>query len=511
MTKMRVSRAATAAGVVLLAGQTALGQIDSTWIDDTSGSWSDATRWSTPDFPTARGPDRYRAIIDFDSGGAYTIDLGTDIDLAALRFTSADATIDGGGIGTIVVRTDIELGNATIRAFDELVSEGTLRFTGDLLCEIDDTPACHVGGAARKTGLGDIRFSGTTIFETGIGSTFTIENSGDFVGDSTALFRNGGTLTKESTGLTLIDGVAFDNTGTVVVEQGTLRITNPVLPLPSTLGPARYDIGDGAVLDLPGTTLATNQADVIFRGPDSSFSQLSSVDLNQGLVQAEGGADVFFTPTTGIVNEGSLIASGSGSSIGTSGGIANNGGEITVIDGGVVSAGPSTLSNNGGMVGGTGTVQSAMFINEGVVSPGNSPGILVSENPTGTHIFEQLPGGTLEIEIGGRIPGVTHDVLDVRGIALMDGTLDLQFSPFVGEPQVQPGDQFQILLADGVDGQFRDIQLRGLGLEGQIDVFFNPEGIVVVVTEVPAPGALAVLGLGGLIATSRRRSISRVL
>lgn len=508
MTKMRISQAATAAGVVLLAGQTALGQIDSTWIDDTSGSWSDAGRWSTPEFPSARGPDRYRAIIDFDSGGAYTIGLATDIDLDFLRFTSGDATIDGGGVGTIVVRTDIEFGDATVRALDELMSEGTLRFTGDILCEIDDTPACQIGASVRKTGLGDIRLSGSTVFELTAASTFTIESSGDIIGDSTARLRNGGTLTKESAGLTLIDGVGFENTGTVIVEQGTLRITNPILPAPTTLGPAVYDIGNGATLDLPGTTIATNQADVIFRSSDSVFSQFSGVDLNQGLVQAEGGADVFFAPPGGLTNEGELIADGTSSSITAMSVIDNNGGMVTVLNGGVVTAGggASTLNNNGGVVQGNGTVQASSFINDGLVSPGNSPGVLVTQDQGGgTHIFEQTAGGSLLIEIAGRVPGVGHDVLDVRGIALMDGTLELEFSPFTGEPPVQPGDQFQIVLADGIDGLFRDVQLRGLGLEGQVDVFFNPGAILVVVREVPTPGALALLGLGGLIATRRRR------
>jgi MYXO-CTERM domain-containing protein len=411
-------------------------------------------------------------------------------------------------VGTIVVRTDIELGNATIRALDELMSEGTLRFTGDALCEIDDTPACQIGASAEKTGTGDIAFTGSTIFELMDGSTFTVENSGDFIGDSTALFTNDGLFIKQSAGLTLIDGVRFENTGTVSIEQGTLRITNPVLPFPSTLGPATYDIGDGAVLDLPNTSLATNQADVIFRGPDSAFSQFSSVSLNQGLVQAEGGADVFFTPTGGLANEGVLIADGASSTIRTGGAIDNNGGTITVLNGGVVAAsnGFGPLNNNGGTVQGTGTIQSGMFNNNGTVSPGNSPGVLVSESAgVGTHIFQQGPAGTLAIEIGGRTAGVDHDVLDVRGIALFDGTLDLQFSPFVGEPQIMPGDQFQIILAEGIDGIFRDVRFSGLGSEAIIDVRFGSGAVVVVVEQVPAPGALAVLGLGGLIATRRRR------
>ena len=500
------SRVVLALGLVGVCAPLSLGQvIDSTWINDTSGQWTDATRWSTPDFPTARGPDRYRAIIDFDAGGPYTISLASSIDLDSLVFTSTDATIDGGGVGDIVVRTDLEFGDGTARAIAELMSEGTLRFTGSLLCEIDDTPLCHVGAVARKTGLGDISLTGSSVLDLSSNTTFTIESSGDFFGDTTARINNAGTLIKQSAGLTQIEDVGFNNTGTVIIEQGTLEITNPVLTLPSTLGPATYDIGDGAVLDLPGTALATNQADVLFRGPDSSFAQLASVRTNQGLVLVENGADVGFTPTTPFVNEGTLVADGAGSTITTAANLSNTTGTITLMNGGVVTANGPGVSNEG-TVEGNGTVQGATFINNGLVSPGNSPGVLVTEDPSGgPHVFQQGPGGTLLIEIAGRTPGSGHDVLDVRGIALFDGRLELEFSPFSGEPQVMPGDQFEIVLADGLDGVFRDIELRGLGIEGQVDVFLNPGGIVVVVREVPAPGALALLGLGGLLASRRRR------
>ncbi len=508
MMKMCFSRAASAAGLVLLAGSAAFGQIDSSWINDTSGSWTDATRWSTPEFPDARGPDIYRAIIDFDAGTAYSIGLDTDIDLDRLRFTSVAATINGGGVGTIVVRTDIELGNATIRALGELMSEGTLRFIGDALCEVEDTPTCQSGGLARKTGTGDIALTGSTVFDLMDGSTFSIENTGDIIGDSSARLNNGGLFIKQSPGTTRIEDVGFLNTGTLVVQQGRLEITNPILPVAGTLGPATYDIGDGAVLDLPGTVLNTNQADVIFRGPDSTFSQFSTVGLNQGLARAEGGANISFSPTGGLTNEGTLIADGMGSSITTGGTLDNNGGTVTVLNGGIVAAsgGFGTLNNNGGTVQGTGIVRSTTFNNNGLVSPGTSPGVLISESGgVGTHIFQQGPGGTLLMEIEGRSPGSTFDVLDIRGIGLFDGTLQLEFSPFTGEPQIMPGDQFQIILADSIDGIFQDIQIGGLGSEAIIDVEFTGGGVVVIVRQVPAPGALALLAMGGMLATRRRR------
>lgn len=506
MTPMRLCPAMAAAALVLVAGQAATAQvIDATWINDTSGAWSDAARWSTPDFPTARGPDIYRAIIDFDSGGPYTISLGTDIDLDQLVYTSGDATIDGGGVGTLAVRTDIEFGDATIRAVAELMSEGTLRFTGSVLCEIDDTPACQVGSLARKIGTGDIAFRGSTVFMVSDASTFTVENSGDLIGDGTARFSNEGTFSKQSPGLTRIDGVGFENTGTVEVQQGTLEITNPILPSIGTLGPSTYDINAGAALEFTGTLLTTNQADVLFRGPGATFTQLSTVDLNQGLVQTENGATFAFASTSPLVNEGSLIANGPGSTISTVVAINNAGGDITVIDGGVVSAGGPGLTNNG-LVQGTGTINAETFVNNGLVSPGNSPGILVTESAGGSnHVYQQDATGTLLIEIAGRTPGATHDVLDVRGIALIDGRLELEFSPFSGEPPVQPGDQFLIILADGLDGIFRDVELRGLGTEGLVDVFYTPAGVQVVVREVPAPGAASLLAMAGLLAARRRR------
>jgi len=506
MIRMRWCPTAAVAAVVFLVGQACQAQvIDSRWIDDTSGTWVDPDRWSTPEFPSARGPDTYRAIIDFDAGGPYTISLSSAIDLDQLVYTSGDATIDGGGVGTLTVRTDIELGDATITALADLMSEGTLRFTGDALCEIDDTPSCHVGSVARKTGTGDIAFLGSTVFELGSATTFTIENSGDFIGDTTALLRNDGTFTKQSPGLTLIEDVQFENNGTIVVQQGTLEITNPVLPSPDTLGPAIYDVADGATLDLRGRTLTTNQASVFLRGPDAVFRELSAVDLNQGLVQVVSGANVTFSATSGLRNEGDLIAAGAGSSIRTTSPLVNAGGTITVQGGGEVLAGGPGLSNEG-VVQGEGTIDAETFVNNGVVSPGNSPGVLVTENASGTnHVFQQGTLGTLLIEIEGRTPGIDHDVLDVRGIALINGTLDLRFAPFSGEPQVQPGDQFNIIFARGVDGAFQDVRVRGLGTEGQVDVFLNPNGVVVVVREVPTPGVLAVLGLGALAASRRRR------
>lgn len=509
MTNHALFRTAAALGFVALLTPMAQAQIESTWENPVSGSWTDAAFWSTPDFPTARGTDTYLAIID-RTGADYTIDLDTAIDLDGLRFTSGNATIDGGGVGTLIVRTDLEFGDATARAIADLLVAGTLRFTGATSSGLDDTPLCLPGlSTARKTGVGAITLTGTASIHQLVGSIFIIENSGDFTGDATARWINEGLIVKQSPGDTRVTGIAFEHTGTLVIEQGAFIIDNPVLPAPSTLGPAIYDIGDGAELSMPGTVLTTNEATVIYRGSDSVFDQFTTVATNRGTIRAEGGANVAFSPTQGLTNEGTLSVDGANSRVDVAGALTNDGGTITLLNGGVVSSsnGFGTTTNNNGVVQGNGTIQSVLFANNGTVSPGNSPGVLIVEGPLPgfPSAYQQGPQGTLLIEIAGRTPGTGHDVLDVRGAALFDGTLVLDFQPFSGEPAVSVGDQFQIVLAQGVDGQFREVILNGLGSGGSVDVTFNPGGVVVIVTAIPAPGALALLGMGALLADRRRR------
>jgi hypothetical protein len=72
---------------------------------------------------------------------------------------------------------------------------------------------------------------------------------------------------------------------------------------------------------------------------------------------------------------------------------------------------------------------------EGTLSPGFSPGLLeIDGNLT------QL--GTLQIELGGTLAGIQHDVLSVSGTLTLDGTLELIL---YGGFEPAPGDTFDIL------------------------------------------------------------------
>ncbi|MDX1320023.1 MAG: LEPR-XLL domain-containing protein, partial [Oceanospirillum sp.] len=116
---------------------------------------------------------------------------------------------------------------------------------------------------------------------------------------------------------------------------------------------------------------------------------------------------------------------------------------------------------------GSGAVE-GLVINEGLVAPGNSPGVQIVDS------YAQMDSGTLLIEVGGMAAGGTaenlydgYDQLNVSNHAELDGALEIRllndFNPDVGA-------QFDILTFGTVSGGFDQIQGLYLG-EGK---YFSP-------------------------------------
>ncbi len=142
------------------------------------------------------------------------------------------------------------------------------------------------------------------------------------------------------------------------------------------------------------------------------------------------------------------------------------------VNGSIVIGSESLLS-------GSGTVRGHLQ-NNGVVSPGNSPGI------QNVGSFTQIAGGTLQIEIagtGGAGAADGHDQINVTGEARLGGTLDLALINAFTPSQ---GDIFQILTYGSVVGQFD--QITGFEVGGGL--YFVPiqgaTAFYLVVTSVPA-------------------------
>ena len=114
----------------------------------------------------------------------------------------------------------------------------------------------------------------------------------------------------------------------------------------------------------------------------------------------------------------------------------------------------------GGTLSGSGSILGEV-VNEGIISPGNSPG----EQNLGT--LTLTPEGTVVIEIAGTTPGTEYDVINVTNLASLDGTLSISlidgFTPSLGQT-------FTFLNFGSVSGDFGEFTGLYLG-EG---LYFKP-------------------------------------
>jgi len=118
--------------------------------------------------------------------------------------------------------------------------------------------------------------------------------------------------------------------------------------------------------------------------------------------------------------------------------------------------------------GGTGTIQGNL-VNNGFLSPGNSPGVL-----TITGDLTLNSGGTLQIEVAGRNPG-EFDRIDVAGTATLGGTLAVSFlDGFTPEA----GETFTFLTAGGgVNGEFEELVSN---FPGALELSITQTGVTLV-------------------------------
>jgi len=199
---------------------------------------------------------------------------------------------------------------------------------------------------------------------------------------------------------------------TLTISGGTLTLTGA-----STIESTGNLILEGSTLD--GTTTLQSSGTLTLRGGTVTLA----LD-NAGLLVAEGGG-VVDQGTADFVNTGTIVVP--------------PGQSLQIVAGQFI--------NRGEVMGhGTVDVSASLFLNEGEVSPGSSPGILtVSGN------YTQTATGVLNIELAGPTPGTQYDQLIVSGTATLAGNLNLiLLNGFVPGPN----DGIQILSAGSIVGDF---------------------------------------------------------
>lgn len=301
--------------------------VDVNWAAAVNGSWGTAGNWNPAVVPNNSGVDTYNAFINAVGVNPYTVTLNLPVTVNKLDLLSpiaelhlanqtlnvlgdfrldSTATLSGltPGSADFTVGGDAKISGGTIAHVPNFNTNGRLLFLGSLMdgadagpvAEICDSNVGHNGPQVKWTsfgadgGQGDvaptIKLNMGSVFDHGANSTFLIESDAVMMQQSvptfTSVFNNMGILRKQTTsGVTDMLDFVFNNTGTVEVVTGTLRING--VPLPSgALQTGSWTVRTGATLTFVGQQVLTNQATILLDGPSSTFGALSALRANSG-------------------------------------------------------------------------------------------------------------------------------------------------------------------------------------------------------------------------------------
>jgi uncharacterized repeat protein (TIGR01451 family) len=402
------------------------------------------------------------SVVLSNTGGTFQVDSGTvslatsgGLSTAGTFIVAANATLDltggssaastltgtytGSGAGTVLLHSgvlSIGSGGATFNfptgmfqwtggsinlQGHTLTNAGTMTLgratanTTETLETQDNAGSALPSGVLINTG---------TIIQQGPGQlnfsdTVTLSNRGSYqlTGDGTlannsgsqfAIFTNSGTLAKSGGTATSLVTVLLNNTGTTMVQSGTL-LDYSYISNTGTL------VADGAVLDI---------------GDRAASSNFNGNQLNGGAWIARNGGTLSL-PTESTYNGAALTLDGAGSTITGLDNLAVNAGAMTITNGASFST-PGDLDNLG-----TITLGPAGTLNVG----GN---------------YWQESSATLDVQLGGAPGSGQSGFLTATGTMALDGLLR---SELVGGYVPAAGDAFIVATANASGGQFAATEL----------------------------------------------------
>ncbi|WP_309385876.1 MBG domain-containing protein [Cerasicoccus frondis] len=357
-----------------------------------------------------------------------------------------------------------------------LINEGTIIADRSIALAIDpDARNFENQGTMLATGTGGFAFYGGNfintgnVIELGSGSRLTLYSGTNLIGGEVAATGDGSAIislagTPTLTDVTTSASMSIANNRSVNLDGTT--INNATFSLSSVgnttslnfIGASPMITGTGEIImNNHGGNFIFAQGGVLTVGPTMTIRGAGNLLnnggglINQGTINATQTTRLTVDPNNdGFRNEGTLLATGSG-------GVFFN-------------AGPF-VNAEGGVLGGTSTIDlaNATFTHEGSIAPGMSAGQLT--------IVGNIPceaTSTLEIEIGGDSAGSEYDVLNVTGSGNVTLAGDLNVS-LINDFLPPSGNVYTILQTTGtVSGAFDNV-IGGTVIfaEGQFDVVMN--------------------------------------
>jgi hypothetical protein len=323
--------------------------------------------------------------------------------------------------GAVDVRSGeiiFEIGHVMIKDESRFSGEGRARFDNNVQVFLDGTAevreeaTVEISGSATMTASGAFSGDGTVVWSGGY-----VE--GDLeIGERTA-FRIEGTATKE-----LRVGGGSESR---ILARG-------------------YAFLDGSTMTLRGKSTFANRGmftisgDAHVRG--ASCCTNPSAFENQGALIVPVGADVVVSNMY-LRNSGTISLYESSLNADSPLGFQQSDGQL-LVDGGRFES-KSGFIFTGGKVIGNGVLKGSV-INYARFAPGDIHGVLVIDGN-----YDQAPSGALEIEIGGREPGSSHDRLRVTGSTTLDGLLAIYRA---ADFEPAENDAFMILQYPSRQGEF---------------------------------------------------------
>jgi autotransporter-associated beta strand protein len=377
------------------------------------GLWSTAHNWLNDSSPAGDTS----IVLSFGSAGVGTI---TDDLAGALNVDELDFTARG----------------YTVRA----AAGSSITFTGNTFPAYSDTAGGNTVGVSLAIALsGQVSFY---LFQVTSG-TSTIDGP----------ISGSGELEKAGLG-TLVLGNAANSFLDTVIDAGAIQVNSDgalgAVP-PQEKTNIEIDGGTlqfGASFNLNGNRdilLFVGKPDLVSTGAPSGASTQAVSFVPTGTIDTNG----FNATIPGLIfGDGSLEKAGAGTLTLTKDNTYT--GDTLISAGTLLVDGAQSQSNvfaDGGTLGGTGSVGAVTVDSGGVLSPGDSPGLL------NTLDVVLNPGSTFAVEIDGTSGGTQYDQLAVTGTVTIDGagplpvldvTLGGGFSSAVG-------DQFDIVLNDLTD------------------------------------------------------------